>query len=160
MTVHRSSLVFAAAAALLVALAFTTLRANAHLVESHRPVQIRVYSRQPWTSTSIYLHQGESIKVRAGGSVSWQPHHRRVGPTGLPFNDYLCASAQYSGSAFQAPGINCWSLMARIGQIDVPFFVGSSFHLKSPSGGRLYLGFNDDTYSDNSGSFKVTVTLR
>ena len=36
-------------------------------------------------------------------------------------------------------------------------FVGSSYSELTALSGRLYLGFNDDYYVDNSGAFSVTV---
>jgi hypothetical protein len=39
-------------------------------------------------------------------------------------------------------------------------FVGSHYDATIPVGGRLFLGFNDDTFSDNSGSFSVHITVQ
>jgi hypothetical protein len=40
-----------------------------------------------------------------------------------------------------------------------PGFVGTSYDQTAPSSGRLFLGFNDDYFGDNSGSFPVLVDV-
>jgi len=58
------------------------------------------------------------------------------------------------------------SLIGKIGEIALPEgapggrpgFVGSSYSQLTALGGRLYLGFNDDYYVDNSGAFTVSIT--
>ena len=78
----------------------------------------------------------------------------------LRFTKSPCAKNQYASgaSAWAAPGINCYSLIGRIGTNGVVFLVGPSFQLRSPVAGELYLGFNDDVYWDNGGEFDATVT--
>jgi glucose dehydrogenase len=120
---------------------------------------ISVSSRQPWTATGIMLKTGERFSVAAAGAASWRPRRKGVSPEGLPFQYSVCASAQYSGRLFTAPGLNCWSLIGRIGNTNVPFLVGRKFRLTSPTAGQLYLGFNDDAYGDNSGHFVARVVI-
>ncbi|MBI4263322.1 MAG: hypothetical protein HY657_03015 [Acidobacteria bacterium] len=50
------------------------------------------------------------------------------------------------------------TLVARIGTAGV-IFVGDRRSLRAPSSGRLYLGVKDDHLADNSGEFRVTVTV-
>jgi RHS repeat-associated protein len=55
------------------------------------------------------------------------------------------------------PGLACWSLVGRIGADGTPFDVGSAATINA-SAGELYLGVNDNFYSDNSGSWTVEIT--
>ena len=49
-------------------------------------------------------------------------------------------------------------LIGRIGESGDPFFIGDDTSaIRMRSGGRLYLGVNDDFLKDNTGSFRVTV---
>ncbi len=160
MNVFRKTAALGFPLAMPLALLLSTTPVNAHDTRSGRSVTFEVSSKQPWTVSPVTVHQGEIITITASGTISWQPKRRRVTPNGLRFFNYTCASSQYSGIAFQAPGINCWSLVGRIGQTNVSFLVGTSFKLRSPTSGRLYLGFNDNAYSDNSGRFSVTVTTQ
>lgn len=120
---------------------------------------VSVPSRQAWTPTGVVLRTGERFVVAGSGYISWRPRRKGVSPQGLPFENSVCASAQYSGRLFTAPGLTCWSLIGRIGNTNVPFFVGRKFRLISPTSGQLYLGFNDDAYGDNSGRFVARVTV-
>lgn len=57
-------------------------------------------------------------------------------------------------AAWAAP---CWSLIARIGN-GSPFEVGTSTQVVTTAG-ELYLGVNDNNFSDNSGSWTVRIKL-
>ena len=134
-------------------------RAVAEASHMHnKDVSVSVPARQAWTATGLYLATGERFVVSARGAAWWRPKHKSVSPAGLPFQYFVCASAQYSGHVFTAPGVRCWSLIARIGSNNVPFFVGRNLQLRSPTTGELYLGFNDDIYSDNTGYFRAKVS--
>jgi PEP-CTERM motif len=86
----------------------------------------------------------------------------------------------YSGAKFLAnmmlPNTVCVSLVGKIGGTtdpgtgtlipegtpgDGPGFVGTSYSQVVPTGGELFLGFNDDltVFWDNSGSFSVMVSV-
>jgi hypothetical protein len=48
-------------------------------------------------------------------------------------------------------------LIGRVGD-DAPFFIGSDTEgIRVRGSGTLFLGINDETLDDNSGSFRVTV---
>ena len=50
------------------------------------------------------------------------------------------------------------SLIARIGDGNDVFFVGGDpGPFRERGSGRLYLGINDDVFTDNTGSLRVTV---
>ena len=49
------------------------------------------------------------------------------------------------------------ALIGRVGE-DAPFFIGSDTEgIRVRGSGQLFLGVNDETLEDNSGSFRVTV---
>jgi len=124
-----------------------------HIASFHVPAS------QPWTDTHVRLGAGQLFTVTAAGKVDWASK-RRASAVGYRFSAGMCAGAQYTSrvGSFVAPGLNCWSVIGRIGAVGVIFFVGDTFRLKSPVAGELYLGFNDNYFGDNSGHFNVTVT--
>jgi hypothetical protein len=50
-------------------------------------------------------------------------------------------------------------LVARIGN-GATTFLGARGTMRAPISGRLYLGVNDDYLGDNSGDFRVNVSVR
>jgi hypothetical protein len=84
-----------------------------------------------------------------------------VTPAGIPFTNANCASNQFAGLSaipFVAPGQPCYALIGRIGTTPIIFKVGTTFALRAPMSGELYLGVNDSYFGDNSGSFSATIT--
>ena len=57
-----------------------------------------------------------------------------------------------------APQLNCWSLIGRVRGGPI-FEIGMKGTVPPGSAGRLYLGVNDDDYTDNSGYWKAVVTV-
>ncbi|NOG39934.1 MAG: hypothetical protein HND43_11185 [Armatimonadetes bacterium] len=83
---------------------------------------------------------------RAGALPTWP----LVGPQGDP---------QVSGKAsFPVPSAWIMSLVGGIGSYQ-PFFVGTSITFQSSVSGTLWLGANDDGFSDNHGSLTVRITV-
>jgi hypothetical protein len=58
------------------------------------------------------------------------------------------------------PGLTCWSLVGRIGN-STPFQVGTGVSFLVETGGRLYLGVNDEKgrFRNNSGSWTVNIAV-
>lgn len=118
---------------------------------SSRDRMITVPARQAWTDTGIDVKTGDVVRFAAEGTVLWGAG-REDGPAGeinSPMNDRRPVPARPAGA-----------LIGRIGTSpsDV-FFIGDdrgSFRVRSS--GRLYLGVNDHSYGDNSGSFEVRVS--
>jgi hypothetical protein len=110
-----------------------------------------VQARDQWTDTGIVVRAGQPIVVAATGTVRWGPN-RRDGPTGehnSPRNE-----------ARPMPNRSAAALIGRIGPNGVPFFIGdNSGEIRVRESGPLHLGINDDYVSDNSGSFRVTVSF-
>jgi hypothetical protein len=123
---------------------------------------VSVPAAQPFTDTGIALTAGEHFSVSAAGTPCYHSGTGCYGPDGLTFRsstgDYACSFQQYTTNDFTAPGLNCWSLIGRIGDSGVIFQVGNTFKLTSPVSGELYLGANDNYYPDNSGAYTATIT--
>ena len=116
-----------------------------------RAQAVTVSARRPWTDTGIDVRTGDILAFTTEGTIQWGPG-REDGPAGeinSPIDNRRPIPARPGGS-----------LIGRIGTsaADV-FFIGDdrgSFRVRN--GGRLYLGVNDDTFGDNSGSFQVRIT--
>lgn len=106
---------------------------------------------QPYTDTGIDLAIGDSILIRQYGSAALYPSGRTVAWVSTPGDPGCVATAFYS-----LPGVNCWSLIARIGN-NQPFYVGSEFSGPVLAKGRLYLGINHQVPLVASGSYHVRV---
>jgi hypothetical protein len=114
-----------------------------------RERDVRVDARTPWTDTGVLVRQGQVVYFSASGRVRWG-QGRQDGPEGergSPRND-----------ARPIPSRPAAALIGRVGDGNDYFFIGESPEgIRMRSGGRLYLGINDDFLNDNSGSFGVTV---
>jgi Ca2+-binding EF-hand superfamily protein len=112
---------------------------------------IVVNAKERWVDTGIDLQAGDNITVQSEGTV-------RLSSNG---ND-SSAAAGANRRALNAPMPNhpAGALIARVGN-GAPIFLGDSTGARNvTTGGRLYLGVNDDHLDDNSGEFRVRVTVR
>ncbi len=95
-----------------------------------------------WTKTSIYVHEGDSLRIYASGTWRYDPR-----PYFETDADGIADNSTYNGR-----------LMAKVNGVKFP--VGKSFEGKSPAEGYLYLGMHDTTdYSNNVGKLKVKVIV-
>lgn len=118
---------------------------------SSRDRVISVPARQAWTDTGIDLKTGDVVRFSADGTVLRGPG-QEDGPAGelnSPINDRRPIPARPAGA-----------LIGRIGTstADVFFIGGDRGSFRVRTSGRLYLGVNDYTFADNSGSFEVRVS--
>jgi hypothetical protein len=51
------------------------------------------------------------------------------------------------------------ALIARVGNAP-PIYLGESGDVRAANDGRVYFSVNDDYLMDNSGDYRVTVTIR
>jgi hypothetical protein len=137
-------------------LALITFGFGAHAVRAQKNVQIVL--THPWTQTGMSVTAGERLTIQASGSMNWYtggcptPGNCTVDPNGVAW-----ARCGTIAPAIVAPGINCWSLIGRIGG-SAPFEVGTSLTLTASTSGELDLGVNDNNFCDNTGSWVATVT--
>jgi hypothetical protein len=113
---------------------------------------ILVSSRNEWTDTGIDLNAGDAVTIQAAGTIQFSPSPRDIAePNG--------AAGRAATAHAPLPRAEIGALIGRIGRVS-PFFVGALLdRLRAPNGGRLYLGVNDDILQDNTGDFRVTVTV-
>ncbi len=104
-----------------------------------------------WTDTGIDVRAGDVLVVRADGTVRLSGNATdSAGPDG--------ANRRADNSPL--PNHPSGALIARVGNA-VPIFVGDGRAMnRLTTGGRLYLGVNDDHSADNSGQFRASVTVR
>lgn len=114
-----------------------------------RERDVRVDARVAWTDTSIVVRPGQAVYFAARGKVRWGPG-RQDGPEGER------DSPRNSGRPI--PSRPAAALIGRIGDDEAAFFIGNGDEgVRMRSGGKLYLGINDDYLGDNNGTFDVTV---
>ena len=113
-----------------------------------REREVNVQARTPWTDTGVNVRNGQTVYFEASGRVRWG-RDRQDGPEGennSPRNPNR-----------PIPGRPAAALIGRVGD-DAPFFIGTDVDgIRVRGSGNLFLGVNDDTLDDNSGSFRVTV---
>jgi len=111
---------------------------------------VNVSARDQWTDSGIDVRPGQAVYFAASGEVRWGPN-RRDGADGEK------NSPRNNGRPL--PDRPAAALIGRIGDRNEYFFIGADAGpYRARSGGRLYLGINDDVLTDNSGALRVTVS--
>ena len=108
---------------------------------------VRVRADQDWTPTNIVVQEGESLSFRARGSIVWSI---KFGESTDP--DGVMVEASYFRPLSK---IGVGALIGRVGE--QVFFIGSMSSGNAPASGELFLGINDDKFSDNEGQFSVDI---
>jgi len=111
----------------------------------------RVEANQRWSDTGLIVQPGERISFETSGTISFGKN-MSTGPDG---DKGMGAKPGYAVRSMPVGGL--------IGRVDngAPFAIGStSTPISMPAGGRLFLGVNDDDYTDNSGGFDVNIFRR
>jgi PA-IL-like protein len=112
---------------------------------------IRVEANTRWTDTGLMVQPGERIAFNTSGTIEFGKG-MSTGPDG---DKNLGPRPGYAIRDMPVGG-----LIGRVGN-SAPFPIGSSTSpIAMPTGGRLFLGVNDDGYSDNSGGFDVNIYRR
>jgi hypothetical protein len=113
-----------------------------------REREVMVQARQQWTDTGISVRNGQMLYFEASGKVRWG-RDRQDGPEG--------ENNSPRNPSRPIPSRPAAALIGRVGD-DAPFFVGSDTNgIRVRGSGTLFLGVNDETFEDNSGSFRVSV---
>jgi len=112
-----------------------------------------VAGNQPWTDTAVDVKAGDQIRFMSSGEI-------RIATGNAP---ETVANPNGSGSfnaprnGYPVPAMAVGGLVAKVGN-SKPFPIGMSDQpIRMPANGRLYLGINDDGFSDNSGQFNVRI---
>jgi hypothetical protein len=102
-----------------------------------------------WTDTGMNVNRNDRLVFSASGEVCYSQNEPSVNPDG-----HLVQANQ----SYPVPSIGVGGLIAKIGT-GRPFAVGSNAQpITMPANGRLYLGINDDSFGDNSGGFRVSIS--
>jgi len=113
-----------------------------------REREVNVQARTQWTDTGVNVRSGQMIYFEASGRVRWG-RDRQDGPEG--------ENNSPRNPSRPIPGRPAAALIGRVGD-DAPFFIGNDAEgVRVRGSGTLFLGINDETLDDNSGSFRVTV---
>jgi Ca2+-binding EF-hand superfamily protein len=115
--------------------------------------EVVVPSTQRWFDTGIDVRAGAVIDYRANGTIRMSQGNE---------NDNANPAGALSGRrADNAPFRDkpAGALIGRIGN-GAPIFLGEEGRLNASNTGRLYLSVNDDYLQDNSGDYRVTLTVR
>ena len=112
-----------------------------------RERQVIVSADVQWNDSGVDVRAGQTIYFEAQGRVRWG-RDRQDGPAG----------ERNSPSNPNRPmgNRNAAALIGRIGS-DMFFIGDETGPVRMRSGGRLFLGVNDDVLTDNSGNFRVVV---
>jgi Ca2+-binding EF-hand superfamily protein len=113
---------------------------------------IRVDAKERWTDTGVTVRAGDIVTLEAEGSV---------GLSGDPKDLAGPAGSRTNRRAPDAPVQQelAGALIAKIGD-SAPMLASDRRSFTAPATGRLYLGVNDDHLADNSGEFRVMISIR
>jgi hypothetical protein len=115
-----------------------------------REREVVVSADVPWVDTGIDVRSGQTVYFQTLGKVRWGKN-RQDGPDGE--NN----SPRNPGRPMpNRPGAALLGSVGGAGQ-DMFFIGGDTGAFRVRGSGRLYLGINDDVFTDNSGNFRVTV---
>jgi hypothetical protein len=112
-----------------------------------REKQVIVSADVQWNDSGVDVRAGQTVFFEAQGRVRWG-RDRQDGPAG----------ERNSPSNPNRPmgNRNAAALIGRIGN-DMFFIGDETGPVRMRTGGRLFLGVNDDVIADNSGNFRVVV---
>ena len=121
-----------------------------------------VKAERAWTDTGIDLRASDTASIVADGTihVSAERHIGTQKPGGFrPNCDYSRKLFGEPPGRVPAPQLNCWSLIGRVGAGGTIFGIGMQGTVPPGSAGRLFLGVNDDHFTDNSGFWTTTISV-
>jgi hypothetical protein len=113
---------------------------------------VRVDPTQRWTDTGLVVTQGDRVFFDAEGRL-------QLSEGGADPATPSGATSGRQASGAPLPRATAGALIARIGN-SAPLLIGDKRTIaRAPVSGRLYLGVNDDHLADNSGEYRVSVTI-
>jgi hypothetical protein len=121
-----------------------------------REITIEVPGTSRGTDSGLDVRAGDQITFTASGSIVAGRNIGSVGPEGgrvTGFGSIVGTKPVPSAG----PGALIAYLRLADGQASSAFLIGNQLTYTATADGRLYLGINDDNYSDNSGSFSVVI---
>jgi Ca2+-binding EF-hand superfamily protein len=113
---------------------------------------VRVNAQTRWTDTGIVVRAGDTLRIQANGTITMSGAEDIADPAGSR-TGRLAPDAPLR----QQPA---GALIGRIGDSQ-PFLIGDRETLaRVANSGRLFLSVNDDYLGDNTGEFRVSVSVR
>ena len=107
--------------------------------------------------TGIDVRAGEPITITATGTIMAGSRVGEVGPDGSTRSSGFGSVVNTRPVASAGVGALIAYIRMANGNLSPAYLVGSNLTTSVPMDGRLILAVNDDNYSDNSGSFSVTI---
>jgi hypothetical protein len=121
---------------------------------------VKVPATLPWFNSRIQVAAGQEITIQAAGKASTLKTSKgsRSGPAG---QKYICPDPPAAPPPCALNNARYGALVGKIGN-NPPFLIGKKLTFTARYTGSLYLSVNDNLrhYADNSGSYKVVVTIR
>jgi hypothetical protein len=125
---------------------------------------VEVSAGRAWTDTGVEVTAGRPASIAARGSIKIAFSDPGKSPGALTpgrpdARGTDCVATNVDGRTWTAPGLYCWTLIARVGTDGVPFEVDNGMTFTPTDSGRLFLGVNDETdaFGDNSGAWTAEV---
>ena len=128
-----------------------------------RTLTLQMTGNVPWTDTGLDLTTGETVHIVASGTINNGSVFSQIATNspagqGLVTTSGGCTAAVTPQQGFLAPGLPCWSLIARVNS-GAPFAVGTLDTLTIKTPGELWLGVNDNAFGNSAGVWTVTITV-
>lgn len=112
---------------------------------------IAVQGNQAWTDTGWIVRRGDRVSITATGTINFAQGGGDV--TSTPDGNFDFTGPR---NRYPVPSVPVGALIGRIDN-NPAFAVGHGQTITMPASGRLFLGVNDDEFSDNSGAFNVVL---
>jgi hypothetical protein len=112
---------------------------------------VQVSAQRQWTPTGLVVQRGEVVQFSSSGEVRLSAD--AADTSRVPGRE------DRRSAKFTLPSTWGGALIGRVGN-GQPFGIGDQASVPMPGAGELFLGVNDDVFTDNSGEFSVTVTGR
>jgi hypothetical protein len=112
---------------------------------------ITLDSRERWVDTGMWVSEGDAVRITASGIVQLSTNPDDLAaPAGSRTN----RRAPNAPLGDQPAG----ALIARIGN-SAPMLIGAERSLLAPTSGPLLITVNDDHVADNTGSYRVDISV-
>ncbi|RPJ68965.1 MAG: hypothetical protein EHM24_19960 [Acidobacteria bacterium] len=129
------------------AAAGTTGQPGTGVSGSSRTVQVS--AQRQWTPTGIVVRHGDVVQFSSSGEV-------RLSQDAADTSG-VAGREDRRGVKFTLASTLGGALIGRIGS-GKPFGIGDQASVAMPGNGELFLGVNDDVFTDNGGEFTVTLS--
>jgi Ca2+-binding EF-hand superfamily protein len=113
---------------------------------------IRIDAQQPWVNTGIYVTAGDVVTYQAEGDIQMSTN---VQDRATPAGSITGRTANNAPRPDQKAG----GLLARVGGSAIAF-LGANGSFVAQNSGELLLGINDDHFPDNSGEYRVLLSVQ